>query len=123
MAKKLLKIVKQEKTYAICPDCDTLYKVLEILQNRSDTEPKCRHVEFSNHPKHSKRQACEAELTNKVLIVNRFTRKPKMLFLVLFLKTQIISIYQHSGFIELLQKWLNQINVANLYTDIYDREV
>jgi hypothetical protein len=70
MAKKLLKIVKWEKIYAVCSDYDTLYKVLEILQNKSNTEPKCRYVEFPNHPKHSKRQACRAELTNKVLIVN-----------------------------------------------------
>jgi hypothetical protein len=123
MAKKLLKIIKQKKTYAVCPDCDTLYKVLEILQNGSDIESKCRYVEFLNHPKHSKRQACEAELTNKVPIVNGFTRKPKMLFPVPFLKTQIISMYQHLGFVELLQKWSNRVNVANLYTNIYDGKV
>jgi hypothetical protein len=100
-----------------------LYKVSEILQNESDTESKCRYVEFSNHSKHSKKQACRVELTNKVPIVNGFTRKPKMLFSVPSLKTQIISMYQHPGFIELLQKWSNWVNVANLYTDIYDGKV
>jgi hypothetical protein len=59
MAKKLLKIVKREKIYAVCPDCDTLYKVSEILQNKSDTEPKCRHVEFPNHPNTAKDKLVE----------------------------------------------------------------
>jgi hypothetical protein len=31
MAKKLLGINKREKTYAVCSECNTLYKVLEIL--------------------------------------------------------------------------------------------
>jgi hypothetical protein len=31
--------------------------------------------------------------------------------------------YQRLGFVELLQKWSNQVNVANLYTDIYDEKV
>jgi hypothetical protein len=31
--------------------------------------------------------------------------------------------YQRLSFVELLQKWSNRVNVANLYTDIYDGEV
>ena len=127
MAKKLLRIVKQEKTYAVCPDCNTLYKVSEILpqnlQNVSSTGFKCTHVEFPNHPKQNRRQACGAELTNKVPIVRGFVRKPKMLFPVLSLKTQIISMYQRPGFLELLQRLSNRVNVPNLYTDIYDGNV
>ncbi|EXX62100.1 hypothetical protein RIR_v02001528800 [Rhizophagus irregularis DAOM 181602=DAOM 197198] len=43
-----------------------------------------------------------------------------MLFSVPSLKTQIISMYQRLGFVESLQKWTNRVNIANLYTDIYD---
>ena len=97
MAKKLLGIVKQEKTYAVCPDCNALYKVLDILpqnlQNVSDSGSKCTHVEFPNHPKHSRRQACGAELTNKILTITRFIRKSKILFPVPSLKIQIILMY------------------------------
>uniref|UniRef100_U9UIQ0 Transposase domain-containing protein n=1 Tax=Rhizophagus irregularis (strain DAOM 181602 / DAOM 197198 / MUCL 43194) TaxID=747089 RepID=U9UIQ0_RHIID len=46
-----------------------------------------------------------------------------MLFPVLSLKTQIISMYQRPGFVESLQKWTNWVNIANLYTDIYDGKV
>ncbi|EXX66241.1 hypothetical protein GLOIN_2v1792112 [Rhizophagus irregularis DAOM 181602=DAOM 197198] len=55
LAKKLLKIVKQEKTYVVYPDCNTLYKVSEILTQNQNVEFRCTHVEFPNHPKHSKR--------------------------------------------------------------------
>ncbi|PKK56283.1 hypothetical protein RhiirC2_800368, partial [Rhizophagus irregularis] len=65
LVKKLLKIVKQEKTYAVCPDCNTWYKVSEILTQNQNVEFRYTHVEFLNHPKHSKRQACRAKLTNK----------------------------------------------------------
>ncbi|CAB4439269.1 unnamed protein product [Rhizophagus irregularis] len=46
-----------------------------------------------------------------------------MLFPVPSLKTQIISMYQRPGFVESLQKWTNRVNIADLYTDIYDGEV
>ena len=32
MAKKMLGIDKQAKIYAVCPECNTLYKISEILQ-------------------------------------------------------------------------------------------
>jgi hypothetical protein len=126
-AKKLLGIVNKEKSYAVCPNCNTLYKVSEILprnsQNVPDREFKCVHVEFPNHPKHNQRQACGAELTNKIPVVAGYVRRPKMLFPVPSLKTQIISMYQRPGFEELLRKWTNRANVPDLYADIYDGEV
>ncbi|GET03830.1 hypothetical protein RCL2_003014600 [Rhizophagus clarus] len=94
IAKKLLRIVKQEKTYAVCPDCNTLYKVLD-LQNVLNAEFKFKGS----------------------------VRKPKMLFPVPSLKTQIISMYQHPRFVDLLQKLITRINLLNLYTDIYNGEV
>ena len=74
---KTLGIGKQKKTYAVCPKCNTLYNASDILtQNVTDHSNrgfKCIHVEFSNHPRHNKRQACEIELTNKVLVVTVVT--------------------------------------------------
>jgi hypothetical protein len=130
MAKKLLEINKQEKTYAICPECNTLYKVSKILpqnlQNVTDQLSsgfKCTHVAFSNHPRYNQKQACREELTKKVPIVNGFVRRPKMLFPIPSLKKQIIMMYQRPGFERSLQKWANQESVLNLYADIYDGKV
>ncbi|CAG8733135.1 15094_t:CDS:1, partial [Funneliformis caledonium] len=105
MARKFLGISKQEVTFAVCPSCNTLYKVTEILPTRH----KCTHVEYPNHPICNQRQPCRTELTNKILVNNGFVRRLKMLFPILSLKMQIMTMYQHPGFEELLQKWTNQI--------------
>jgi hypothetical protein len=124
MARKLLGIGKQEKIYAVCPSCNTLYKVAEILPDKqASTGFKCTHVEFPNHPRHNRRQACGTELTNKVPVVNGFIRRPKMLFPIPSLKIQIITMYQRPGFQELLQKWTNRGSEDGLYSDIYDGEI
>jgi hypothetical protein len=46
-----------------------------------------------------------------------------MLFPMPSLKAQISTMYKRPDFEVLLQKWLNRVNVADLYTDIYDGEV
>jgi hypothetical protein len=115
MAKKLLGINKREKTYAVCPEYNILYKVLEILpqniQNVTDqlsSRFKCTHVAFSNHPRYNQRQACGEELTKKVPTVNGFVRRSKMLFLIPSLKKQIMVMYQRPEFERSLQKWANE---------------
>jgi len=85
MARKLLGIVKQEKTYAVCPDCNALYKVSDILPKDATDNLnrgfKCNHVEFLNHPRRSLRKPCDAEITKRVPVVNGYKRVPKMVFL------------------------------------------
>ena len=123
MARKLLGIGKQEQIYAVCPSCNALYNVAEILPQNQATSLKCTHVEFPNHSQHRQRQACGTELTNKVPIVNGFIRRPKMLFPIPSLKNQIITMYQRPDFEELLQKWTNRKSETGLYSDIYDGEI
>ena len=49
-AKKLLGIGKQDKTYAVCPNCNALYNIEEISSQNQSTDFKCTHVKFPNHP-------------------------------------------------------------------------
>ena len=49
-AKKLLGIRKQDKTYAVCSNCNALYNIEEISTQNQSTDFKCIHIEFSNHP-------------------------------------------------------------------------
>ncbi|CAG8746776.1 16161_t:CDS:2, partial [Funneliformis caledonium] len=79
--------------------------ITEILP----TGHKCTHVEYPNHSMRNQRRPCGTELTNKILVNNGFVRRPKMLFPIPSLKMQIMTMYQRSGFEELLQKWTNQI--------------
>ena len=97
MAKKMLGIDKQAKIYAVCPDCDTLYKISEILQknvnNQSNSRFKCTHIEFPNHPRKSQRNPYETEITKQISIVKGYIRKPKMVFPLPSLKAQLITMY------------------------------
>ena len=70
MTRKLLGLGKQDKAYAVCPDCNTLYKVSEILQQ--NTEYKCTHVEFPNHPRQNRRQPCGTQLMKWIPIVKGY---------------------------------------------------
>jgi hypothetical protein len=127
VAKKLLGIGKQERTYAVCPKCNTLYKVAEILpQNvtdRSNSGFKCTHVEFPNHPRRGLREPCGTELTRRVPVGNGYMRKPKMVFPIPSLKIQLITMYQRPGFESLLSKWTNRNVDTGMMSDIYDGEI
>ena len=127
MARKLLGIGKQEKTYAVCPDCNTLYKVSEILPqnttNRANSGFKCTHVEFPNHPKHSLRKPCGVEITKRIPVVKGYIRKPTMLFPIPSLKYQITAMYRRPGFESLLSKWTNRNVEIGMMSDIFDGEI
>jgi hypothetical protein len=120
MMRKLLEIGKQSKTYAVCPSCNKLYNISEI---RSTSGLKCNHVEFPNHPKRNQRKSCGTEVTKWVRTTSGYIIKPKMVYPLPSLKTQIIAMYRRPGFESLLKKWPNRDSEADLYTDIYDGEI
>jgi len=111
----------------MCPSCNKLYKVTEILSYRengqSNNRFKCTHVEFSNYSRYSQRQPCEIELTKQILVVNSYIRRLKMIFPLSSLKTQITTMYKCPEFKYLLRKWIDQDIKAELMSDIYDRKV
>ena len=108
MMQKILGISKESKTYAVCPKCNKLYNITEILpsNNTANTGFECTHVEFPNHPRKAHRKPCKMELTKSVPIINGYINKPKMVFPIISLKTQLITMYQRPGFESLLQKWM-----------------
>ena len=119
-AKQSLGIEKQEKTYAVCSNCNALYNSEEIL---IQTGFKCTHVEFPNHPMQNRREPCGTELLMKVPVNDGYIERPKMTFPMPSLKTQLITMYQRSGFEESLRKWANRGSEDGLYSDIYDGEI
>ncbi|CAG8623312.1 15867_t:CDS:2, partial [Racocetra fulgida] len=68
MVRKLLGINMYTKEYDVCPSCDTLYEVSEVI-NKQDKGFECTHVEFPSHPIHSQRKPCGVELTKQVPVV------------------------------------------------------
>jgi hypothetical protein len=116
-ARKLLRIGKRSKTYAVCPSCNTLYNTAEVVAEEGF---KCTHVEF---PMQSKRKFCGTELTVQNPLTYENKRRPKLLFPLPNLKIQINSLYQRPEFEQQLRKWTNR-NIDNeLMADIFDGKI
>ncbi|PKK59187.1 hypothetical protein RhiirC2_821477 [Rhizophagus irregularis] len=127
-AKKLLCIDKATKTYAVCPKCNNLYKIGEILgQNEQVTEAspglKCSRVEFSKHLMKKYREVCGEELLKNVPVNNSYIKRPRIVFPMPDLKTQIFTMYQRPNFEQNLAKWANRHVNGDILADIYDGEV
>ncbi|GBC49454.2 hypothetical protein GLOIN_2v1776801 [Rhizophagus irregularis DAOM 181602=DAOM 197198] len=127
-AKKLLRINKETKTYAVCPKCNNLYKIGEILgQNEQVTEAspglKCSQVEFPKHLMKKYREVCGEELLKNVPVNNGYIKRPRIVFPMPDLKTQIFTMYQRPNFEQNLAKWANRHVNGDILADIYDGEV
>ena len=116
-ASNLLQIDNQSKTYAVCPSCNTLYNITDVVAEEGF---KCSHVEF---PMKSKRKSCGTELTVQVPLANEIKRRPKLLFPLPNLRLQINSLYQRSEFKQQLRKWTNRHVDNGMLADIYDGEI
>uniref|UniRef100_U9UBL0 Uncharacterized protein n=1 Tax=Rhizophagus irregularis (strain DAOM 181602 / DAOM 197198 / MUCL 43194) TaxID=747089 RepID=U9UBL0_RHIID len=116
-ATKLLQVGNQSKTYAVCPSCNSLYNIAEVVAEEGS---KCTHVEFSMQ---LKGKPCGMELTMQAPLGNRNKNRPKLLFPLPNLKLQINSLYQRSGIQQQLRKWTNRHVDNGMLTDIYDGKI
>ena len=127
MARKLLDITKRSKTFVACTDCNKLYNPTEIMPKSDDNSAnsgfKCTHIEFPNHPMEKYRQQCGSELLLKVPVNNGFNWRPKMIYPLPCLKTQLSIMYKRPGFEDLLKKWTNRDDIPGIMSDIYDGEI
>ena len=125
MARKLLDIKKISKTFAVCTDCNKLYNPAEIIPSDSadaNSGFKCINIEFPNHPMQSYHKSCGSELLMEVPINNGYKWRPKMVYPLPCLKTQLAVMYKRPGFEEMLKKWTKR-DVTRVITDIYDSEI
>ena len=127
MARKLLDITKRSKTFVACTDCNKLYNPTEIMPKSDDNSAnsgfKCTHIEFPNHPMEKYRQQCGSELLLKVPVNNGFNWRPKIIYPLPCLKTQLSIMYKRPGFEDLLKKWTNRDDIPGIMSDIYDGEI
>lgn len=116
-ASKLLQLGSQSKTYAVCPNCNTLHNIADVVAEEGF---KCKHVEF---PMKSKGKSCGEELTEQVPLTIGNKRRPKLLFPLPNLKIQINSLYQRPEFKQQLRKWTNRDVNNDILADIYDGKI
>ncbi|CAG8539277.1 7530_t:CDS:2 [Funneliformis caledonium] len=94
MTRKLLNIKKKSKTYAVCPKCDKLYNIADIMLNNSiyiGSGFKCTYIKFPNHPMQSHCKSCRAELLEKIPTVKNYAWRPKKIYTLPSLKKIAIS--------------------------------
>ncbi|CAG8694651.1 6420_t:CDS:2 [Funneliformis caledonium] len=97
MTRKLFDIKKKSKIFAVCPDCNKLYNINEIIKDNTN---------FTGFKS-----------------VKGHVWHPKMIYILPSLKTQLVTIYQRSGFEQNLKKWTNRNVEAGMMLDIYEGEV
>lgn len=117
-ASKLLQFGNQSKTYAVCPSCNTLYNIADVIA--AGRSFKCTHVEFPMKPK---RQSCGMELTVQIPLTSKNMIRPKLIFPLPNLKIQINSLYQRSEFKQQLREWTNRVVDNDMLADIYDGKI
>lgn len=123
MARKLMGFVKKSRTYAVCPSCDKLFNSAEIIPvDNQNSGKKCDHIEFPDHLMKNQRKPCGTDLLKKVPIAKGHIWRPKMVYPLPCLKTQLVTLYQRPGFEDLLRKWTNR-GAIGLMSDIYDGDV
>jgi hypothetical protein len=118
-ARKLLQFGKRSKTYAVCPNCNSLYTTAEVVAE-AEGGFKCKHVEF---PMKQKIKLCGTELTEQNPLTYEIKRRPKLLFPLPNLKIQINSLYQRPEFEQQLRKWTNRHVENGLMADIFDGKI
>ena len=92
-AKKLLQIGKITKTYAVCPKCNKLHKVADISE-----ENKCNFIEFPKHIMKKHRAECGEAILKNIPVTNGYIKRPRMVFPMPDLKSQIFAMYQRPNF-------------------------
>jgi Transposase family tnp2 len=114
----LLQFGNQSKTYAVCPSCNTLYNIADVIA--AEESFKCTHVEFPMKPK---KQSCGMELTVQIPLTSKNMIRPKLIFPLPNLKIQINSLYQRSEFKQQLREWTNRVVDNDMLADIYDGKI
>src|SRR5438876_124361 len=94
---RLLEIQKKSKMYAVCPECNKLYNVADIMPNNSNDSSfsgfKCDHIKFLNHPMRNQCKPCEAEVLTRVSTVKGYIWRPKLSYPLPSLKAQLAVMY------------------------------
>ena len=127
MARKLLEIKKKTKTFATCTECNKLYNIEDIIPSNQPNDEfsgsKCTHVKFPNHSMQNQRKPCGSELLTKVPVTNSHIWRPRMVYPLPCLKTQLLMMYKRPSFEDLLSKWTSRDIETSLMSDIYDGKI
>ena len=109
--------------FVVCPKCSHLYSISEcIIRSYGQEESaKCSHIEFPNHPVHSRRSKCGTVLMKRVKVGRSFKLVPRKTFLYRNLIPALISMAKRPGFLQKCEHWRH--NSSERCGDIYGGRV
>lgn len=121
--RKRLKNGDECTEYIVCPKCSTLYTLGECITENGSQQPKmCNHVEFPNHPQHSRRAKCNSSLVKSVQIGRKTKLVPRKVFAYHSVIETLKEMARRPGFLDMCEHWRDR-EVTDVLGDIYDGKV
>ena len=105
--RKYLKASDQCNEYVVCPKCSTLYTLKDCIINQNGREvPKlCDYIEFPNHPHHTRRTKCNANLLKSVRVGKKSKLVPRKVFAYHSIIQSLKAMARRPGFFEICEHW------------------
>ena len=84
--------------------------------------PKCKRIEYSNHPQKARRKRCNTDLLKRVKIGQTYKFVPRKVYIYYSIIDTLQKLISRPSFLEQCEEWrLLHSNVPHGYlTDIYD---
>ena len=113
--------------YVVCPRCDSIYEFKDciITLSRSKQGKNCWHVPYPNHPHHSRRKSCDAQLLRKVRCGRGYKFVPIKVYAYQPLHKSLDCLVKCEGFLSSCERWRERaFTISPLhFGDIYDGRV
>ena len=120
-ARRLIGINSTFRKFAVCPACHKLYSIQQIKNAKS--LPTCENTKYPKHRTAKKRISCAQPLAIEHWLLSGVTFRPRLIFPVPSIREQLATLYNHPGFDNMLQSFLNKNSSEHDLSDIYDGEI
>lgn len=111
--------------YVVCPKCFKLYTLEEcIIDVHGRKESKqCNHIEFPDHPQHSRRHACGEVLLKSIKVGSKLKFVPRKTFAYRSIIQSLAAMAKRQGFLEKCDLWRSRRTPNGFMSDVYDGKV
>ena len=111
--------------YVVCYKCNSVYDLAACTEKSPAGQviiKHCIHVEFPNHPMHSKRQPCGTPLLQKIsrVRVGNTQLQPFKIYPYYPIKVALSRLFNRSGFLSMCEHWRKRQTNLEYLGDIYD---
>lgn len=112
--------------YIVCSKCDSVYELASCLQNSTFGQlvtKSCVHINFPNHPIHTRRKQCGGSLLQRACRGSKTCFQPFKAYPYYPIKTALTCLFNREGFFSLCEQWRTRTASSEYMGDIYDGQV